>query len=129
KQADIDWQGRGHRIHWLTLYTAVPMGQQTYETSIQQAMRDVDEPGWRFRSSSVGSGRSAATYRVPQRILNHRVGTRVVGAITARGADLVHRFDLRVPMPWGPHVLTLHDLPPMRFPDEGHLPAWCSDPI
>ena len=116
-------------MHWLTLYTAVPMGQQTYEASIQHAMRDLMEPGWTFRSSSVGSGRSAATYRVPQRILNHRRGAQVVGALTGRGAGLVHRFDLRVPRPRAPHVLTLHDLPPMRFPDEGHLPRWCSDPI
>jgi alpha-1,3-rhamnosyl/mannosyltransferase len=120
---------RRHSVHWLTLYTAVPMGQQTYETSIQQAMRDLGDPAWTFRSSSVGSGRSAATYRVPQRILNHRIGARVVGSVTARGTDLVHRFDLRVPRPRRPHVLTLHDLPPMRFPDEGHLPDWCSDPI
>lgn len=116
-------------VNWLTLYTAVPMGQQTYETSIQQAIHDLDEPGWTFKSASVGSGRSSATYQIPQRILNHRLGARVVGAVTSRGSDLVHRFDLRVPRPRGPHVLTLHDLPPMRFPDEGHLPDWCSDPI
>ena len=117
------------RVHWLTLHTAMPMGQQTYEVSIQQAIRDLNEPGWRFRSSSVGSGRSRATYRVPQRILNHRAGAKAVGITTALRIDLVHRFDLRVPRPRGPHVLTLHDLPPMRFPDEGHLPPWCSDPI
>ncbi|SOC57816.1 alpha-1,3-rhamnosyl/mannosyltransferase [Ornithinimicrobium cerasi] len=105
------------------------MGQQTYETSIQQAIRDLNEPDWLFRSSSLGSGRSAATYRVPQRVQNHRRGARFVGAITGRRAELVHRFDLRVPGPGRPHVLTLHDLPPMRFPDEGQLPVWCSDAI
>ncbi|MGD8200616.1 glycosyltransferase family 4 protein [Ornithinimicrobium sp. W1679] len=116
-------------VHWLTLYTPVPMGQQTYEVSIQQAVRDLDGPGWRFRSSSVGSVRSHATYRVPQRVLNRRAGAKTVGIAIGLQADLVHRFDLRVPRPRGPHVLTLHDLPPMRFPDEGHLPPWCSDPI
>lgn len=116
-------------VQWLTLYTPVPMGQQTYEVSIQQAILDLNEPGWRFRSASVGSGRSQATFRVPQRILDSRAGSRVVGAATGLRADLVHRFDLRVPRPRGRHVLTLHDLPPRRFPDEGHLPAWCGDRI
>ncbi|KRE37610.1 hypothetical protein ASG73_08085 [Janibacter sp. Soil728] len=105
------------------------MGQQTYETSIQQAILDLEEPGWDFRSDSVGSGRSAATYRVPQRVLNHSVGERAVGTLTALRSDLVHRFDLRVPGPRRPHVLTLHDLPPARFPDEGSLPDWCLRPL
>lgn len=117
------------RVHWLTLHTAMPMGQQTYETSIQQAILDLDEPGWDFRAATVGSGRSAATWRVPQRILDHRLGAAVVGAVSGLRADLVHRFDLRVPGPRGPHVLTMHDLPPMRFPDEGRLPSWCARPL
>lgn len=121
--------GRTRRVHWLTLYTDVPMGQQTYETSIQQAIRDVGEPGWQFRSSSVGGGRSRATLRVPHRILNHRASAKLVGAATGLRSDLVHRFDLRVPPARGPHVLTLHDLPPLRFPDEGSPPAWCTDPL
>ncbi len=122
-------RGRPHRVRWLTLHTSVPMGQQTYETSIQQAILDLDEPGWDFRSSSVGGGRSAATLRVPHRILNHAVGASLVGSALALRQDLVHRFDLRVPGPRRPHVLTLHDLPPARFPDEGSLPAWCMTPL
>ncbi len=35
--------------------------------------------------------------------------------------DLVHRFDLRLPAAWGSEVVTIHDLPPLRFPDEGRL--------
>lgn len=116
-------------VRWLTLHTSVPMGQQTYETSIQQAIRDLREPGWDFSAASVGSGRSAATYRVPQRVLNHPAGAQVVGSVTSRRTDLVHRFDLRVPGPRRPHVLTMHDLPPLRFPDEGHLPPWCTRPL
>lgn len=120
---------RTRSVHWLTLYTSVPMGQQTYEVSIQQAIREQDEPGWEFKASSVGSVRSSADRRFPQRVLNHRRGAQFVGALTGARSDLVHRFDLRVPGPPQPHVLTLHDLPPMRFSDEGHLPEWCSDPI
>lgn len=129
REGDTDSEHLARRVRWLTLYTSVPMGQQTYETSIQQAILDLEEPGWDFRSDSVGSGRSAATYRVPQRVLNHSVGARAVGTLTALRSDLVHRFDLRVPGPRRPHVLTLHDLPPMRFPDEGHLPEWCTRPL
>lgn len=121
-------EGRA-RVRWLSLYTAVPMGQQTYETSIQEAILGLDDPGWTFRSSSVGGGRSAATFRVPQRVLNHPLGAGVVGTGTALRYDVVHRFDLRVPGPRRPHVLTLHDLPPLRFPDEGHLPDWCTRPL
>lgn len=117
------------RVHWLTLHTAVPMGQQTYETSIQQAILDLTDPGWDYRTSSIGSGRSRATRRIPQRILDNVLGASVIGATTGFRADLVHRFDLRVPGPRAPHVLTLHDLPPMRFPDEGHLPTWCTRPL
>ena len=71
------------------------MGQRTYETSIQQAILDLDEPGWAFRSSSVGGGRSEATVRVPHRVLNHAGGAAVVGSVLALRHDLVHRFDLR----------------------------------
>lgn len=121
--------GSRRAVHWITLHTSMPMGQQTYETSIQQAIRDLDEPGWRFRTSSVGSGRSTATYRVPHRIQSHRWGARALGAVTGWRSGLVHRFDLRVPGPSRPHVLTVHDLPPLRFPDEGHLPPWCTEPV
>lgn len=116
-------------VHWLTLYTSMPMGQQTYEVSIQEAIRGLNAPAWRFRASSVGGGRSSATWRVPQRVLNHRRGAQAVGSFTQFRHDLVHRFDLRVPPPRREHVLTLHDLPPARFPDEGSLPEWCTDPI
>ncbi|MGE9781583.1 glycosyltransferase [Janibacter sp. G368] len=120
---------KAHRAHWVTLHTAVPMGQQTYETSIQQAILDLEEPGWDFRASSVGGGRSEATLRVPHRVLNHGVGAALVGSALALRHDLVHRFDLRVPGPRRPHVLTMHDLPPARFPDEGSLPPWCMAPL
>lgn len=71
RDGDMDSNNSARRVHWLTLYTSVPMGQQTYETSIQQAILDLEEPGWDFRAASVGSGRSEATHPVPQRVLNH----------------------------------------------------------
>jgi alpha-1,3-rhamnosyl/mannosyltransferase len=47
-----------------------------------------------------------------------------VGARAHRGSRYVHRFDLRLPPPACPEVVTVHDLPPLRFADEGDLPAW-----
>jgi alpha-1,3-rhamnosyl/mannosyltransferase len=47
----------------------------------------------------------------------------LLGAATYRTRGLVHRFDLRLPPHAGPEVVTAHDLPPARFPDEGSLPA------
>jgi alpha-1,3-rhamnosyl/mannosyltransferase len=35
--------------------------------------------------------------------------------------DLTHRFDLRLPAAPNPEVVTVHDVPPLRFPDEGPL--------
>jgi alpha-1,3-rhamnosyl/mannosyltransferase len=40
--------------------------------------------------------------------------------------DLVHRLDLRCPPVAGREVLTIHDLPPLRFDDEGSLPRWAA---
>ena len=42
-----------------------------------------------------------------------------------RPADLYHSLALRFPPPAGrPFILTIHDLPPWRFDDEGTLPQW-----
>ncbi|MGB9184646.1 MAG: glycosyltransferase family 1 protein [Solirubrobacteraceae bacterium] len=37
---------------------------------------------------------------------------------------LLHRLDLRLPPAPVPEVITVHDLPPLRFSDEGELPSW-----
>jgi glycosyltransferase involved in cell wall biosynthesis len=44
-----------------------------------------------------------------------------------RGYDLVHRLDLRLPPAVGREVVTVHDVAPWRFDDEGAVPmdaAW-----
>ena len=39
--------------------------------------------------------------------------------------DLYHSLALSLPAPRGtPFVVPIHDLPPLRFPDEGSLPTW-----
>jgi glycosyltransferase involved in cell wall biosynthesis len=44
-----------------------------------------------------------------------------VGQCAYGKAQLVHRFDLRLPARLGREVVTVHDLPPLRFQDEGRL--------
>ena len=48
---------------------------------------------------------------------------RSVGRWLYRGFDLVHRLDLRLPPAPAPEVLTVYDLAPLLFDDEGSLPA------
>jgi glycosyltransferase involved in cell wall biosynthesis len=47
---------------------------------------------------------------------------RSAGHFIYRGRDVVHRMDLRLPPAPHPEVLTVHDVVPLRFPDEGRLP-------
>ena len=97
------------------------MGQQHHEAELRRALlrldptleiREVAVSGWR------GSGRrvpSKAHWDLPL------LPSSVVGRAVYGRCDLVHRFDLRLP-PARHEVLTIHDLPPLRFDDEGGLP-------
>jgi alpha-1,3-rhamnosyl/mannosyltransferase len=49
-----------------------------------------------------------------------------IGAATYRTRGIVHRLDLRLPPYPGKEVITIHDLPPLRFPDEGKLPRFAA---
>jgi glycosyltransferase involved in cell wall biosynthesis len=101
--------------------SSAPMGQQLYESELRAALTrarsdleitEVSISGWR------GTGR-----RVPARLhwnLPYRMAA-TFGKVTYPRADLVHRMDLRLP-PVPDEVLTIHDLPPLRFDDEGSLP-------
>lgn len=115
-------------IHWLSLAAATPMGQQHYEVKIQHAMRQVAGEQWSFRASTVASMRGAARadVRFPTRLLEKMPLSLAALAGRARypRVDLVHRFDLRVPPGGRPEVVTAHDLPPLRFDDEGTLPRY-----
>lgn len=115
-------------VHWASVATRNPMGQQHYENKIQQAMRRVAAPPWRFASTTVASmrGRFAADVRFPMQLLDHAPATAaaVAGRVVYPRADLMHRFDLRIPPGRLPEVVTVHDLPPARFSDEGSLPRF-----
>lgn len=115
------------RVCWASIATTSPMGQQRYEHEIQAAMRRVASSEWSFHDVRVTSARSsiADARRLPARLnaaaplaISRLIGRAIYGA-----PDLVHRFDLRLPAAWGREVVTVHDLPPLRFGDEGRLSA------
>lgn len=115
-------------VRWMSLATASPMGQQHYESKIQEAMLRVAPDGWRFVGTSVASLRADlnADVRFPMQIVNHAPirAAAVAGRIVYQRSDLMHRFDLRIPPGRLPEVVTVHDLPPARFSDEGSLPRF-----
>ena len=119
-------------IHWATFAgsAAAPMGLQHYELQILQSLRRLAPPDWEFHPRTVGSIRQtpAPDVRLPAGIVQ-RGGlrtARMAGRFAYRGVALVHRFDLRLPPFRGPEVVTVHDLPPLRFSDEGALPRWAA---
>jgi glycosyltransferase involved in cell wall biosynthesis len=112
------------RVVWATIATRGPMGQQRYENEIQAALAESPED-WSFDLRRITSARSPieGAARVPAR-LNQRAPlalSRLIGSVVYGRPDLVHRFDLRLPAAAGVEVVTVHDLPPLRFPDEGQL--------
>lgn len=113
-------------VTWASIATATPMGQQHYESEIQRALLELAAPGWSFEPVRVTSLRSAlpGARRTITRLSETLPlpGVLALGAALYRTRGLVHRFDLRLPPHLGPEVVTAHDLPPARFPDEGGLP-------
>lgn len=112
-----------------TLAAGDPMGQQLYESEL---LAQLPATGIRVRACRVGSMRSTlpANVRAPLRALTKAPG--VVQHAAARvlygRAGLVHRCDLRLPAA-AREVVTVHDLAPLRFPDEGEIPACAADTL
>lgn len=117
-------------ITWATFAGAAstPMGLQHYELQILEALAARPNNDWSFVTRRVGSVRSRgkADVHLEMGILKdaHPAVARGLGRWAYRGARLVHRFDLRLPPAHVPEILTIHDLPPLRFTDEGELPRW-----
>lgn len=114
---------------WSVGATDNPMGQQHYEHEIQRAIHDLPDPrGWRFELKRLAPLRAQieGASRFPARLLRSSgdLTARAVGRTTYAKAGFVHRFDLRLPPAGAREVVTAHDLPPLRFPDEGGLPSW-----
>jgi glycosyltransferase involved in cell wall biosynthesis len=110
-----------------TIASGSPMGQQTYEHEL--CRRAASELGgeWTVDLLSVRTMRSTlhGTNRIPARILCDASAAtrRTVGRVLYRGHDVVHRMDLRLPPAPAGEVLTIHDLAPWHFPDEGRIPS------
>jgi glycosyltransferase involved in cell wall biosynthesis len=104
------------------------MGLQHYESQLLEAISALAQTSWTFRVHRLGSLRAEGTFdtRIPARVLetDSSLAARALGRVAYRRSKLVHRFDLRLPPPPCPEVVTVHDLPPLRFDDEGHLPRW-----
>lgn len=117
-----------HRIKHLTLLSlaaAVPMGQQTYDTELIEGTRKALADDWELQVEVVRSLRSQlpGTRRLP---LVLRPGAseslrRLAGLMLLGGRGVTHRLDLRIP-PVAREIVTVHDLAPYRFDDEGALP-------
>lgn len=115
------------RVTWASMAVSSPMGQQVYESQIQAALtRAADPSRWAFRRLTMCSLRSPlqadARYPAGFTAKSSLWLAKTVGAFLYHNSLLVHRFDLRLPPASGPEVLTVHDLPPLRFSDEGGLP-------
>lgn len=118
------------RVVLATFASDAPMGQQHHESAMEEALRRLAGPDeWDLAALRVSPVRSGAGgVRLPLGPLAKGPGiiAALAGGVAYRRADLVHRFDLRLPPYPGAEVVTVHDLPPLRFDDEGTLPRWAA---
>jgi len=114
------------RLGLFTLATASRMGQQVYEQEIVDRAPAELGPDWLVEHVAVRTLRTdlPGGARVPGRALadGPTALRRAVGHALYRRRDLVHRFDLRLPPPPKAGILTVHDVVPWRFDDEGPVP-------
>ncbi len=122
------------------------MGMGHYERLLLDHIRALDgAETWRFRITFDGQGgghrpttnhkadpfteasylgfSSSRLNRLPL-VLNRAVAGLLLGG---ERSDLCHLLALSLPAPRDtPYVMTIHDLPPLRFADEGSLPSWAA---
>jgi glycosyltransferase involved in cell wall biosynthesis len=103
------------------------MGQQVFERELVARAGTALGDGWQVDDVRVRSLRSPVpgTVRIPASLMiDASAGLRrAAGRLIYRGHDVVHRLDLRLPPAPEPEVLTILDLVPWRFDDEGSPPA------
>ena len=120
--------GSRREVVLYTLASGVAMGQQRYEHHLSEGLASILGPEWDLRAEVVRSLRSSlpGTIRVPLLPDNPRARLfrRLAGAyLSRRKASVRHRLDLRLPPLRQPEVLTVHDLAPWHFDDEGTVAA------
>jgi glycosyltransferase involved in cell wall biosynthesis len=99
---------------------AQPMGMELAEQRLLRALRELPlEVEHRVvgRRAARASAKAAGARWCPSTTL------------AARGADVVHLAGLELRPPRGRFLLTVHDLAPLRFDDEGSLPPWAADSV
>jgi len=113
------------RIALLHVDVRQPMGQQRYEWEIARALQALDQADCHVSPISVSGFRSQlkSDLRIPTSLATHAPLTvqRTIMCVRLSQFDLVHRMDLRLPSSPA-EVVTVHDVAPLRFPDEGALP-------
>ena len=111
------------RLALASLSSGQPMGQQVYERELARRAPDQLGAGWKVGRVEVRTLRTnrPGTVRIPARLLGDASPAlrRVVGQIMYRGHDIVHRLDLRLPPAPQPEVVTILDIAPWRYPDDG----------
>jgi alpha-1,3-rhamnosyl/mannosyltransferase len=104
------------------------MGQQIHELAVSEAVRQRPHPGLEISVTALTPWRAGKddSLRVPMRLMEKTpyALASVLGDALYRDAALVHLLDLRCVPRRGAQVVTIHDLPPLRFHDEGRLPAF-----
>lgn len=107
------------------------MGQQGYEQQVMSGVeRIAPDHGWDCRRRVVSNLRfpGASDARVPMGLVGRSsVVARIAGMGVSPRAGIVHRLDLRLPPTGRWELITVHDLAPLRFSDEGSLPPWFAD--
>ncbi len=113
------------RIALVHVHVSQQMGQQRYEWEIAQALLALDQGAFRISPISVSGLRShlKSDIRVPTGLATNAPLSlqRAFMGARLRKFDLVHRMDLRLPAAPA-EVVTVHDVAPLRFSDEGSLP-------
>jgi glycosyltransferase involved in cell wall biosynthesis len=113
----------GLAVHFVTNQKAGLSGQRIYEQRLVETIRRQLSPS--VSLSVVGGVRSTdADIRLPAGIQSRLPFAlrRLLGRLVyASGDGIVHRLDLGAP-PAANEILTVHDLAPLRFEDEGSLP-------
>jgi glycosyltransferase involved in cell wall biosynthesis len=108
-----------------TIAVEEAMGQQVYERElVGGAAAALDGSPWEVDHFEITSLRATtpADARIPSFVFTSSSSSvrSAIGRLLYRKYDIVHRLDLRLPPAPHPEILTILDVVPWRFPDEGH---------
>ena len=111
-----------------TLAVSDPMGQQLYEAQLLAHLPAAAVPARQCRVRSMRSSLPGEARAPLHALARAPAGVQHAVARYLYGAGLVHRCDLRLPAARR-EVVTVHDLAPLRYPDEGEMPPRAADSL